>query len=67
MIPFFPLRKIFVIEHEDRRVHIEEAPTAAVVGHHPAKQAREGIVIDRENGILQGAADPRREGYAVGW
>ncbi len=25
------------------------------------------IVIDRQNGVLTGAADPRRESYAIGW
>jgi gamma-glutamyltranspeptidase/glutathione hydrolase len=25
------------------------------------------IAIDRANGVLAGAADPRRESYAVGW
>jgi gamma-glutamyltranspeptidase / glutathione hydrolase len=25
------------------------------------------IIIDRENGVLTGAADPRRESYAAGW
>jgi gamma-glutamyltranspeptidase/glutathione hydrolase len=26
-----------------------------------------GIVYDAERGVLSGAADPRREGYAIGW
>jgi gamma-glutamyltranspeptidase/glutathione hydrolase len=25
------------------------------------------IQVDSESGALQGAADPRRDGYAIGW
>jgi len=25
------------------------------------------IQVDAETGALQGAADPRRDGYAIGW
>jgi gamma-glutamyltranspeptidase/glutathione hydrolase len=27
----------------------------------------QGIMIDPENGTLFGGADPRRDGYALGW
>ena len=27
----------------------------------------QGIMIDPENGTFSGGADPRRDGYAVGW
>ena len=27
----------------------------------------QAIRIDRQSGVLEGAADPRREGYAIGW
>ena len=26
----------------------------------------QGIVVDRDSGVLQGGADPRRDGYAIG-
>ena len=26
-----------------------------------------GIMIDPETGVLMGGADPRRDGYAMGW
>jgi gamma-glutamyltranspeptidase/glutathione hydrolase len=27
----------------------------------------QGIMLDQENGVLMGGADPRRDGYALGW
>jgi len=27
----------------------------------------QGIMIDREHGTFQGGADPRRDGFALGW
>jgi gamma-glutamyltranspeptidase/glutathione hydrolase len=27
----------------------------------------QGIMIDPDNGIFSGGADPRRDGYALGW
>ena len=29
--------------------------------------AMNGIIIDRETGLLRGGADPRRDGYAIGY
>jgi gamma-glutamyltranspeptidase/glutathione hydrolase len=26
-----------------------------------------GIMIDPDSGVLMGGADPRRDGYALGW
>lgn len=34
---------------------------------HEETGGAEAIRINQENGVLEGAADPRREGYAVGW
>jgi gamma-glutamyltranspeptidase/glutathione hydrolase len=39
----------------------ELGPLDSAVGH------AQGIVIDSEQGVLQGGADPRAEGAAVGW
>lgn len=36
-------------------------PWHSIMGH------AQGIVIDHENGVLHGGADPRAEGAAVGW
>jgi gamma-glutamyltranspeptidase len=27
----------------------------------------QGIMVDPESGALMGGADPRRDGYAIGW
>jgi gamma-glutamyltranspeptidase/glutathione hydrolase len=27
----------------------------------------QGIMVDPESGVLMGGADPRRDGYAIGW
>ena len=32
-----------------------------------ARRAVCAVIADEEQGILLGAADPRREGYAYGW
>ena len=33
----------------------------------PSVGGAHGIQFDRNNGIFQGGADPRRDGYAIGW
>jgi gamma-glutamyltranspeptidase/glutathione hydrolase len=51
-----------VAELERRGHHVERLPdyTWLVGGMH-------GIYRDPETGIMLGGADPRRDGYAVGW
>ena len=41
-------------------LEVQENWTAAVGG-------MQGVRIDPENGTLSGGADPRRDGYAIGW
>ena len=33
----------------------------------PAVGGAQGIRVDSQQGVLQGGADPRRDGYAVAW
>jgi gamma-glutamyltranspeptidase len=56
----FPERTLAELRRLGHRV-VEIGPWDSAVGH------AQGIVIDAENGVLQGGADPRAEGAAVGW
>jgi gamma-glutamyltranspeptidase/glutathione hydrolase len=55
----FPAKTIKALKAQGHDVQIEEA-YAAIMG------SSQTIVIDRENGVLQAGADPRRQAYAIG-
>ena len=52
-----------VLARLDGRGHDVEAlePWSRVVG------GAQGIMVDEASGALSGGADPRRDGYAMGW
>lgn len=56
----FPERTMAELRRLGHRV-VEIGPWDAAAGH------AQGIVVDVENGVLHGGADPRAEGAALGW
>jgi gamma-glutamyltranspeptidase/glutathione hydrolase len=38
-----------------------------IIGDWEGKGSEVMIQVDPESGVLSGAADPRRDGYAIGW
>ena len=69
------------LSHEERRVVIESRFPAATIAGLEARGHRlevkgpwssgmgdgQAIRIDQASGVIEGAADPRREGYAIAW
>ena len=56
----FPLQVRLKLEERGHEVNLIEAWSTAVGG-------AQGIEVDTERGVLQGGADPRRDGCALGW
>ena len=56
----FPAATVAVLRERGHAVH-EIGPWDSLVGH------AQGIMIDAENGVFHGGADPRAEGIAAGW
>jgi gamma-glutamyltranspeptidase/glutathione hydrolase len=55
----FPQETIAALMAKGHDVRVQE-PYAAIMG------SSQVIVIDRDNGVLQAGADPRRQAYAIG-
>ena len=56
----FPLHLRRELERRGHQVELIEAWSRGVGG-------AQAIMADREHGTFQGGADPRRDGYALGW
>ncbi len=56
----FPLHLRRELERRGHRVEVIEAWSRVVGG-------AQAIMVDRKRGAFQGGADPRRDGYALGW
>jgi gamma-glutamyltranspeptidase/glutathione hydrolase len=55
----FPEKTIAALTAMGHDVQVQ-APYAGIMG------SSQVIVVDRENGVLQAGADPRRQAYAIG-
>ena len=56
----FPVQIRRGLEARGHEVSVIEAWSRRVGG-------AQGIVVDHDQGVFQGGADPRRDGYAIGW
>ena len=56
----FPRHVRLALEGMGHQVEVLDAWSRAVGG-------AQGIVVDHDHGTLQGGADPRRDGFALGW
>ena len=56
----FPAHVRRALEDRGHDVKVIEPYSMSVGGAH-------GIQVDSDAGVFQGGADPRRDGYAIGW